>query len=77
MSTRTIGLTNLQLELLKIFSRTISEKDLLEIKKRLSDYFAQKAIAAADKVWKEKGWTKNDAEKILKKHLRTPYQRNG
>jgi hypothetical protein len=76
MSAQTGGLTNLQLELLKIFSRTVSEKDLLEIKKTLSQYFAKKAINAADKVWDEKGWSKKEAEKILKKHLRTPYRRN-
>jgi hypothetical protein len=76
MSTQTGGLTNLQLELLKIFSRTVSDKDLLEIKKTLSHYFAKKAITAADKVWDDKGWSKKEAEKILKKHLRTPYRRN-
>ncbi len=76
MQARTDRLTNLQLELLKIFSRTVSEEDLLEIKKTLSQYFAKKAIAAADKAWDEKGWSKKEAEKILKKHLRTPYRRN-
>ncbi len=76
MHTTSIGLTNLQLELLKLFSRNISEKDLLEIKKTLSQFFAKKAIAAADKVWDEKGWTKKDASKILKKHLRTTDRSN-
>ena len=76
MSARAGGLTNLQLELLKIFSRTISNEDLLEIKKTLSQYFAKKAISEADKVWDEKGWSKKEAEKVLKKHLRTPYRRN-
>jgi hypothetical protein len=76
MQAHTDRLTNLQLELLKIFSRTVSDEDLLEIKKTLSQYFAQKAISAADKVWDEKGWSRKEAEKILKKHLRTPYRRN-
>jgi hypothetical protein len=76
MQARTGGLTNLQLELLKIFARTTSEEELLEIKKTLSQYFAKKAISAADKVWDEKGWTKKEAGKILRKHVRTPYRRN-
>ncbi len=36
--------TTLQLELLRIFSRNISENDLIEIKQLLSQYFAKKAI---------------------------------
>ncbi|OFX18845.1 MAG: hypothetical protein A2033_06590 [Bacteroidetes bacterium GWA2_31_9] len=63
-------LTSLQLELLKIFSREIEEKDLLEIKKFLVKYFAQKAIALADKVWEQNNWTEKDELKFLNEHNR-------
>lgn len=62
--------TNLQLELLKIYSRTVDEKDLLEIKRLLGQYFADKASDLADQLWKEKGLS--EAE-ILGKHSRTHY----
>lgn len=48
-------LTNVQLELLKLYSTNLSQEDLLDIKKLLARYFAQKAINGADKIWEEKG----------------------
>jgi hypothetical protein len=65
-------LTNLQLELLRIYSRTVDEKDLNEIKRLLGRYFANKASDLADKVWEEKGLTE---KKILQTHSRTPYHK--
>lgn len=50
-------LTNLQLELLKIYSFDIDDVQLLEIKKLLAKYFAEKATAEADRLWDERGWT--------------------
>ena len=43
-------LSNLQLELLKLFSPNVPEQDLKNIKNYLSSYFAQKAIKEADKI---------------------------
>lgn len=63
--------TNLQLELLKIYARRVEEQDLLEIKRLLGQYFADKASDLADKIWEEKGLT---AEKILNQHRRTTYR---
>jgi|APTNR8051073442_1049403.scaffolds.fasta_scaffold00812_10 HEPN domain-containing protein len=67
-------LSNLQIELLKVFSRNVSDEDILEIRRLLTRYFADKAIEAANKVWDEKGWTDEDAERMLHTHMRTPYQ---
>ena len=67
-------LSNLQLELLKLFTLNVSEKDLIEIKTLIAKYFAKKAMDSADKVWDEKGWTDKDAERMLKTHMRTPYK---
>ncbi len=66
--------TNLQLELLKLYARRVPEKDLLEIRRLLAQYFMDKATDLADKVWDEKGLTD---EKILGDHQRTPYIREG
>jgi len=68
-------LTSLQLELLKIFARDIEERDLLEIKKILTSYFAQKAMDLADKVWEQKNWNEKDENQFLNEHNRIEYKR--
>ncbi len=63
--------SDLQLELLKLYARQVSEQDLLEIKRLLAQYFLDKASDQADQVWEEKGLTE---EEILSQHRRTPYK---
>ena len=46
--------SNIQLELLKLYSTNIQEDDLHEIKNYLAQYFAQKAIKEADIIWDAK-----------------------
>jgi hypothetical protein len=70
MSTLAQPLTNLQLELLKLFSLKVDENDLIEIKKILSRYFAEKAMNEADKVWLEQGFSDIDSNKLAHQHLR-------
>jgi len=51
------ALSNLQLELLKLYSNGISEQQLFEIKLLLARYFAEKATDAMDKIWDEQDLT--------------------
>jgi len=67
-------LTTLQLEMLKLFARDIEETDLIEIKKFLVKYFANKAMDLADKVWEQNNWNEQDENRFLKEHNRTPYK---
>ncbi|HYV91372.1 MAG TPA: hypothetical protein VE978_06300 [Chitinophagales bacterium] len=67
-------LTNLQLELLKIFSVQMSEEQLLELKDVLSNFFLTKAREEADRQWDEKGWTQETMKQWLTEHYRTPYK---
>lgn len=55
-------LTNVQLELLKVFAMGVSDEELLEIRRMLARYFMQKAVNGATKIWEEKGYT---AEQLL------------
>lgn len=64
-------LTNLQLELLKIFSFDIPEKQLLEVKKLLSDYFLERARDEMDEMWDEKGWSEETMQQWLREHMRS------
>ncbi|MEL7220382.1 MAG: hypothetical protein AAGJ93_03620 [Bacteroidota bacterium] len=50
-------LTNLQLELIKMFSLDLSDAQLLEVRQLLTKYFADKASDEMDRLWDENGWT--------------------
>lgn len=63
--------SNLQLELLRLYSRDLSEADLLEIKHLLARYFAEKLSRRADQVWEEKGWTDDTMEEFLHTKMRS------
>ncbi len=67
-------LSNMQLELLKLFSRELEEEDLLAIKRLIVQYLAEKATRLADQVWEDKGWTNEDMNRLLNTHMRTPYK---
>ncbi len=66
-------LTNLQLELLKVFSRSVPESDLMAIKGLISDYFSCKAAALADEAWDAEGFSEETMQQWRQSHLRTPY----
>ena len=59
------SITNVQLELLKIYSTDIPDNELFEVKNMLAKFFAEKAIKAANKIWDEKNLTNNDMNKWL------------
>ena len=62
--------TNVQLELLKVFSHQVEDTALLELRQMLAQFFAQRAIAAADTAWDENGWTDADVDRLLTTKLR-------
>lgn len=64
-------LTELQLELLKMFSYGLSQEQLLDIKKLLANYFANKATEEMDKLWDSNSWNSDTMEQWLGEHLRT------
>ena len=68
------GLSNLQLELLKVFSLDLKEEQLFEIRDLLSKYFADKATEAMDELWEEKDWDEQTIEGWSKEHMRTKYK---
>lgn len=74
MESRNYPLSNMQLELLKLFSRDIDDKDVKEIKKLIVKYLSNKLAKTTNKIWEEKGWTDEDMDKLLNTHMRTPYK---
>ena len=63
-------LTNVQIELLKLFQFDLPEKQLVEIKNLLAKYFAQTATAEMDKLWEENNWTNDTMNDWANDHLR-------
>ncbi len=63
--------SNAQIELLKAFSHDLSESELVDLKKVLARFFAQRAINEADRLWDERGWTNEDVERMLQTKMRT------
>ncbi len=53
-------LSNLQLELLRLYGNDVSDETLREIKSILAKYFADKATKEMDKIWGEKNLTEQD-----------------
>jgi hypothetical protein len=66
-------LSNMQLELLHLFSRPIADEDLKTIKRLITIYLAEKLNKVADEVWQQKAWTQEDMKQFLATHLRSTY----
>jgi hypothetical protein len=66
-------LTNLQKELLKVFSMDLDESQLSEIRSLLANYFAQKVTSEVDLLFKENNWDQKKIEEWASDHPRTPY----
>ena len=62
--------TNVQLELLKTFSHNLPESDLLDLKKTLASFFADKLINQANKVWNEQKWNGEKVDLLLQTKMR-------
>ena len=77
MDTLKIPLTPAQLEILKVLARPMTEQEIMELKRVIVQFFAQKLIQQANTVWDQNGWTAADSEQLSKRHLRTPYSDTG
>ncbi len=64
-------LSNLQLELLRLYGNDVSDETLREIKSILAKYFADKATSEMDKVWEEKNLTEQDLINWTNEHNRS------
>jgi len=63
-------LSNLQIELLKLFNYNLQEKQLIEIKNLLSSYFAQNITKDIDELWEKEKWDNKTIDNWRNEHLR-------
>lgn len=58
-------LSNIQVELLKLFASNIPETHLVEIKNMIARFLLEKGRDKADNEWEKKGYTDESLEQIL------------
>ena len=58
-------LTNVQVELLKIFSMQLPEEQLHELKLMIARFLMDKAHDRADKIWELRGYDETTLEKLI------------
>ena len=66
-------LSNIQLELLKVFSRDLSDEQMEEIRILLMNYFAEKVTQDFDDLFEENEWGDEKIEEWSQEHMRTKY----
>lgn len=60
-----LHLSNIQKEMLKLYSSDVKDEELEDIKEMIALYFAQKATNEADKIWSEKNYSNDEMDKWL------------
>ncbi len=58
-------LTNMQVELLKVFALQLPEEYLKELRFVIARFLMDKARDRADKIWEEKGYDENTLKRIV------------
>jgi hypothetical protein len=69
--TASSSLSNLQLELLKLYPYNVSDKQLSDIRTLLADYFAAKIDSEMDELWEKNDWNDKTIEGWKSEHLRS------
>ena len=72
MEQRTV-LNEAQLDILRLLSTMNNVEEVHELRRIISNYYAQKATEEMDRLWESGDWSEEKNEAILKEHLRTPY----
>ncbi len=70
MTATATKLNPVQLHLLQMFVHIKNENHLQDLKKVLSDFYAQKVDELSEQIWEEKGLTQQDMDDLLNAHLR-------
>jgi hypothetical protein len=60
-------LSNMQVELLKLFNANIPEMQLLELKKIIADFLLERVRDKADAIWDEKEYSDEKLMQLLNK----------
>lgn len=64
-------LSNLQIELLRLYGNGVSDDTLREVKEILAKYFADRATSEMESVWEDQGLTEQDMIDWTNEHNRS------
>jgi|GEM_PF-1181546 len=64
-------LSNVQLELLRVFAHQVSDNDLSGLRQMIAEFFAHRAVIAADVSWDRNGRSETDVQRLLNTKLRS------
>lgn len=70
-------LSNLQVELLQLFSQDVSEADLISIKRLLANFFAERASDEMDRLWEARNWSNETMDAWLGHESPPGYESEG
>ena len=65
MNSPQLPLSNLQLELLKIYAAGVPDEYLPELKQTIARFLFEKARDRADEIWEQKGYTQDTMDEWL------------
>ncbi len=75
--TNATKLNEIQLQLLQMFNRNMSEEETIELKKHIAKFFADKLNKKLDEMYESGEMTNKKWEGMFKKHpKRTPYPKS-
>jgi len=60
MNQLTLPLSNVQTELLRLYTTNLDESDFDELKQILARFYAERSIKRANQIWDERGLTDSD-----------------
>lgn len=66
----TTGLNDIQLTLLRLFNRKMSQEETVELRDMLFNFYSDKLFNEVDKVVKQKNITEQDYEKLRNQNQR-------
>ena len=69
-------MSNIQLELLKLYATDIPDEDLINIKRLMVQYFAEKITQQMDMLWEENNWTAQTMHEWAASHIRSSKEEN-
>ncbi|MCU0468783.1 MAG: hypothetical protein MUF58_09290 [Arcicella sp.] len=70
MNQLTLPLSNVQVELLKLYSTNLQDSELEDLKLTLAKFYAKRSIKSANKIWDERGLTNEDMNQWLNEDLK-------
>lgn len=68
-----LALNRTQLEILRMFSRDLGDKELLELKRAFVKFLADKIEVLSEKAWTDNQWSQEKMDELSNGHFRSSH----